>query len=167
MGKYDAVIKNLRRFEFAGDVRFQEVVEARKAALEQAGLRGDPTKLAAAYVAAREAKEAHEAAAAPLNVELAAIEQLITGAYEDADVTSIKVGTGEAARSVATQPEPYAAVIDAAALREWAKKNGHEGSLTLPWQTTNALAKAALLGEGTMPDGVDVTVRTKIVLRKA
>lgn len=163
MGKYDGVIKNLRRAAFAGEPRFEEVVAAKKAELEIAGLRGDPTKLAAAYVEARAAKEAHEAAAAPLNVALAAIERLLWDAYEDADIQAIKVGTGATVR---IQPEPYTAVIDPGALRQWAIDNGHAASLALPWQTTNALAKAALLGEGKMPDGVDVTIRMKTVMQK-
>jgi hypothetical protein len=160
MGKYSEVIKGLAKRSLGDDPSFQEVVDARKR--ELSGIHGNATALAAAYVDARKAKERHDEMEVPLNVEVSAVEQLLWQAYENASVSSIKTGD----RVVSVEQQPYAKVIDPGALRAWAMANGHEGSLSLPWQTTNALAKLSLLGEGSTPDGVDIQVQTTTKLRK-
>jgi hypothetical protein len=159
-GKYAHVIKGLAKKSLSDDPTFQEVVEARKR--ELVGIAGNATALAAAYVDARNAKERHAELEVPLNVEVAAVEQMLWQAYENANVSSIKSGD----RVVAVEQQPYAKVIDPGALRAWAIENGHEGNLSLPWQTVNALAKLAILGEGSMPDGIEVQAQTTTKLRK-
>jgi hypothetical protein len=99
-----------------------------------------------------------------LNVRTAACEQLLWDSYEAAGTTSIKLTTGD---TVAVQPEPYASVLDADALRTWAKENGLEAKLTLPWQTANGLAKQALMDGTAIPAGLDLRVRNKTVRRRA
>lgn len=162
MGKYSGVLKGLPSKALSDDPTFQDVVNARKDELKAAGVADKPAALAAAYRDARHAKEAHDAAAVPLNVEIAAVEQLLWASFEESDITSMKVGD----KTVAVEKVPYAKVIDPGALRAWAIANGHEGNLSLPWQTVNALAKLALLGEGSMPEGVEVQVQTQTKLRK-
>lgn len=161
MGKYTAALKG-RPDRLGDDPSFQDVVNARKDELTADGMRGDATRLAAAFVAARKAKEVHDEAAGPINVEIAAVEQLVWEAFETAEVTAVTAG----GYTVSVEQQPYSKVIDPSALRAWAIANGHEGNLSLPWQTVNALAKLSLLGEGSAPEGVEIQVQTVTKLRK-
>ncbi len=63
-------------------------------------------------------------------------------------------------------PTPYAQVKDKAALLEWSMENMRD-SLTLHHGTLQAVVKAALKGEGDMPDGTDVFMSRSISFTKA
>lgn len=98
------------------------------------------------------------------NLNLEALKQLMESAYENEDVSSLRLANGDTVRS---QPEPYSKVVDKDAFRQWAIKEGLERSLQLPWQTTNALTKERLLKGLPEPTGVTATVKTKWVLTRA
>lgn len=157
-GKYSAVIGSLPRL--AGVSEWQTQVEMEKAKVLAAGT--TPTELAAEYTVLRAKKEELETKIKELNVKIETFSQLITMLFEEAGISSLKLMSGD---SVSVQLEPYAVVKDRDALRQWAVANGLERSLTLPWQTTNALAKERLLAGEPEPDGVEIFSKSKIVLR--
>jgi len=55
-------------------------------------------------------------------------------------------------------PEPYASVSDKALFLAWAEEHMHD-NLTIPWQTLNAVAKAALESGDELPAGTDVFLK--------
>jgi len=172
MGKYADVVKGLP--PLPTEAGHQEKVEKAKAAVTVR----DAPGLAQEYVRLRARKEEQDAIASAIHVELAAVEQLMWGAYEDAQLSSVKLKDGSA---VDVRPEPYASVKDAALLRAWVDTTPLAASLALPWATLNADVKARLLdaserlkagitdppGTIIVPPGVTVYVKTQTVLRKA
>jgi len=159
MGKYTGALDGLPK-ALPTDPSFQEKVDTRKREL---GELLSPAVLAHEYRVVRRSKDELDDQMKVKNIEVAAIEQLLWDAYEGAGVTSVKLEDGS---SVSVQVEPVASVKDHDALRTWAVANGHERSLTMPWQTVNAVAKQRLLDGEPSPDGVDLAVRTKTILRK-
>jgi len=90
--------------------------------------------------------------------------QLMEAQYEAEGITSLSMD--DDGSKVRVQYEPHAKVTDKDAHRKWAIKEGLENSLMLPWQTTNALTKAALLRGDPEPDGVEAINRPKPVWTK-
>lgn len=99
-----------------------------------------------------------------VNLTIAAFEQLLPEIYEREDMTNVHMANGG---SVGVQWEPYAKVVDRDAHREWCIKEGLIRSMTIPWQTTNALTKERLISGLPAPDGVEASAKPKVVLRKA
>lgn len=166
MGKYDGRLGGLKRADLTGDrAAHQDLVNARKDEIRAAltGSKNATAALAAMYVDARQAVDAHEELKRPLTVELFAVEQLLQESYEDAEITSVKLADG---RTVSVQAEPVAQVRDREAARVWALANGYERSMMLPSQTISAIAKQRFLDDEPLPDGVELSVTKKTVLRK-
>lgn len=159
MGKYSGVVGGLPRLP-AAEPSFQAQVDQAKGRVTSRG----PGGLAARYEQLRNRKDRADRLTAKLNVQLAAVEQLMWSAYEDANLTMVRLSDGS---SVAAEQEPYAAVRDQAACRAWAEANGHRASLQVPWPTVNAITKERLLAGLPPPDGVEIYSRTKTVLRRA
>lgn len=90
--------------------------------------------------------------------------QLMVDQYEAEGITSLSIDDDGSV--VRIQYEPHAKVTDKDAHRLWAIKEGLENSLMLPWPTTNALTKAALLRGEPEPDGVEAINRPKPVYTK-
>ena len=84
---------------------------------------------------------------------LEAMEQLMAAQFDAEKVTMRYLPDGS---SVRCGKEPHAVVVDKVANRLWAIKMDLEDSLTLPWQTVNAMAKKALLEGEPEPDGVEI-----------
>lgn len=99
-----------------------------------------------------------------VNLSIAAFEALLVDIYDREDLSNVRMTTGG---SVGVQWEPYAKVVDREAHRQWAVKEGLERSMTLPWQTTNALTKDRLIKGQPAPPGIEATSKPKVVLRKA
>lgn len=160
MGKYSGVMDGLPK---AGpsDPSFQEKVDRVKGDL--GAVYTTPAQLAAAYKTTRLQKEEVEQKSAELHLTLTAIEQLLWDRFEAEDIQSLKLEDGS---SVSVQVEPVGKVTNADVFREWAIANGYERSMSLPYQTMNALTKARLLDGDAPPDGVEVNVRTKTVFRR-
>jgi hypothetical protein len=161
MGKYDGVLKGLQREIPGGE--FQGEVDKVKTRW-QGTMDLTPGSLAALYSTLRDEKDVLDAKGRELNIRTAACEQLLWDSYEAAGMTSLKLATGDTVR---VQAEPYASVVDAEMLREWAKANGMENKLTLPWMTANALAKQALMDGTPVPAGLDLRARNKTVRSRA
>lgn len=113
----------------------------------------------------RKVKNAMDEQEKTLNIIKAAYEQVLVDQYEAEGMTNLSLDDyiGGAVRY---ELQPHGAVKDKDANREWAMKSGLERSLSLPWQTINALTKQALLDGLDPPDGVEVTARVKVVYTK-
>lgn len=131
---------------------------------ERAKLTGLPfEELVAAYVAARDEKEALEELLSECNAKVEALTRATIDGLEETGLTSVTLVTGEA---VDSSVEPYAQVTDRDAVRNWAKESGYENSLQLPWSTLNAIVKERLLSGEPEPPGVTAFLRTKLRLRR-
>jgi hypothetical protein len=117
--------------------------------------------LTALYVRRRTEEEAASDLAHEAGIRLAAAEQLMWSAYEDANLTTLKLKDGSGAR---VQTVPYAVVRDSQALRQWAEANGFTAKLALPWGTVNSEVGERLLNGLPLPDGVEVYVKTTTVI---
>ena len=138
---------------------FQERVDQAKRKLQVT----TQVELANALIAIRAEKDAAKDALSEINVRLVAVEQILIDAFETVGVTSIRLESGE---SISTQIKPWARIDNKQAFRDWCLKNGYRDSLTLPWQTTNALV-ADRLSEGLPePDGISTYKQTAVILRK-
>jgi hypothetical protein len=157
MGKYSSVVANLPRL--AGEPGFQAKVEEAKTQIFNRA----PGDLAALYLRLRDVKDEIAAKESQLNVDLAAVEQLMWSAFEDAGLTSVKLSDGS---SIRVQQEPFVTVLDRAAVRQWAEGNGLGESLQVPWMTLNSATKERLLAGLPAPDGVEVSVRTTTFLAR-
>lgn len=146
------------------------------------------TVLGKQYIDIRDEIDALEARLSDANLRLEATSQLMTAQFEVEDVSSLNF-TGKGV--VRTQYEPYAKVEDKEAFRLWCihrcqtcghddvqhpvTKNGFlvcerpatlEGSLALPWQSTNMITKERLLAGQPEPAGVVAHAKVKIVLTR-
>lgn len=161
MGKYDKVTPGLPRLPGEGGP-FQERVDQAKAAIAaQTRKSGD---LALRYSELRKVEDDLARQKSDLHVLITAHEQLLWEALENEGLSAVKLADGT---GVSVQTEPYVSVKDAAALLRWARANGLEGKLALPWQTVNSVAKERLLDGLPTPDGVELFSRTTTVLRRA
>lgn len=163
-GKYVGVIDKLPRLLTTEEPAHQDKVDALKATLRQTDIASSAVNLAEAYMEWRAKRDALKEELETINLHVEAISQMLCSSYEDEGVTSLKLASGF---SISVQVEPYAIVKDREALRLWAIANGLERSLTLPWQTTNGIAKERLLSGEPEPDGVETYAKNKIVQRKA
>jgi len=117
------------------------------------------TALAKRYVEVRTAKDELKSQLESTQLEVTALEQLLADQYEAEGVTNLKIdGLG----SVRVTPEPSAKVKDRDAFRLWCIDNGYERSLTLPWQTTNAVLKQRLTEGMNEPDGIEAFYRNGV-----
>lgn len=152
------------------DKPYQDKVEQRKreildkhAADNDGSIEVRGSALAALYIAARDEQEEAEARLYDKNLELEALSQLYAAQCESENVTSQTVtGLG----SVRVQSEPYTKVTDKEAFRQWCIRKGLETSLVLPWQSANAIVKELLMAGEPEPDGVEATIKTKVVLTR-
>jgi hypothetical protein len=164
-GKYAHIIDKLPR-ALGTEPAYQEKVNAVKAKLREESPRlsgWTAAELSMKYKQVRSQKEAAEAIVSDIQLELEAVCQMMENQYEAEGVTTI----GGEGGSVALQKEPQARVVDKAKFRLWCIANGLEESLSLPWQTTNAITKEYLLAGQPEPDGVLAESRVKWVLRKS
>jgi hypothetical protein len=117
--------------------------------------------LAREYKLLRAEKDALDAGMYELNIRLKAVSQLMTDQFEAEGVDNIRVD----GRPVSVYYEPYAQVTNKEAFRQYCLRDDDlSRRMTLPWQTTNELAKKMLLAGEDVPDGVEVYAATKIRL---
>jgi hypothetical protein len=158
-GKYQEVAKRLPKAE-PKDGAFQERVN--KAKDEYRGDR-TPSTLATKYAALRREKDELAEKESALNLQIAAVEQLMWDAFETGEVESLSlVGGG----SVSVSDDVTAAVEDRAGLMAWVKKQGLESLLTLPAPTLLAMTKERVLAGDVLPDGVRVGTYKKTNFRR-
>ena len=159
-GKYSKVAAQLPRAD-PKDGKFQEQVNARKAELgktEQAA--GPLAKLYAGLKADKVELEAQEKA---LNINLAAVEQLMWSAFESAGVESLGL---EGGGSISVSPDISVSVNNRDKMREWAVANGLERELTLYASTVESIMKQRLLAGADIPSCVTLGSYTKTNYRR-
>jgi hypothetical protein len=122
------------------------------------------TAVAVAYASARARKDRLSKLESDINLEIEALAQILSERYEIEGVKTIGIASGY---KISVQIEPYASVEDRDLLREWAMSEGLERSLTLPWQTVNAIAKERLVNGQPEPPGVKLFQKEKLVMRKS
>jgi hypothetical protein len=124
------------------------------------------------YSELRNAKTEIDAVLSEFDLQIEAAAQIIAGRLESLDLTSIKLDSGE---NFILKDEPYVSVKDKALNRDWFAKNDLGELLTVNWQTLNAFVKEILehpidvtTGQPkTLPDGIDIYMKTSISRRKA
>jgi hypothetical protein len=129
---------------------------------EQGGLLPTAAYLVDKYLSVRGAREDLEQQVKDLELEEAALKQMLEAQYEAEGVSNIKLRDGS---SLGMHPEPHAVVVDKDKNREWATKNGLERHLALPWSTVNKELKEALERGENPPDGVEAFMITKFTRR--
>lgn len=156
MGKYDGVMKNLKKVDKPRNERHDEI----RASLTST----KPADLAFQWAEARREKKEQEKVLKGIDDRLYVLAGLLENSYEDEGISSLKVlETGE---SVSVGFEPYAQVEDRELFREWCIEVGMEQEMMLPWQTTNTILKEHLLAGKPEPPGLKAWIRTKLTLRK-
>lgn len=160
LGKWTEMMKEMHPEQkpLDGGEKYQERVNAAKTEFSGLG----PTPLAETYLKLRNERDEMEKVRSKLDCRIVALEQLITDSFEANGLEMVRLQGGG---SVATEVEPYAAIEDPVAVRQWVVERGLESRLTLPWQTLNSETKDMLLSEGKVPPGVKLFVRTKVVKR--
>jgi hypothetical protein len=177
MGKYDAVIaaKKLKPVPVE-DPRHQEKVNKKKdeirARLAAENVPVNARTIAEAYSLARFQKNELEEELKPVNLEIAALEQMLFKSQENMDEgwgefgakdNMVRLVTGS---SVSIQKEPTGKIIDRYQYRQWCIDNGLENELQLHPSTTQSLLKDRLLKNLGEPDGMEVYFRPKFVFRR-
>jgi len=138
-----AVINHLQNTSFSGLSKTSDIVDK--------------------YVELRKKKAVIDAKLKDVNLLLEAIGEMLIKQYEAQGIDTMRLVSGA---SVAVNPEPKVRVTDPDACREWAKKEGLERLLSIPWQTLNSMAKERLLSGDPFPEGTELKTRDKIVYRK-
>jgi hypothetical protein len=154
---YDEVRKELSQIEDSVNVVEDTMLEVCRG-------RRTATGFARAYHELRNIADFIDKQESRLNLLLEAYTALLIDQFEVEGSTSVRLDDGT---SVSVQYEPYAQVQDREAFRQWCVKEGLERSMTLPWQTTNALVKDKLLAGQPEPPGIKAFTRPKPVLRRA
>jgi hypothetical protein len=163
VGKWSATAKALPPVPLDPEEKDRQgLIEERK--LVRKRLEMSASELAAEYAAARAVLDVAKEEEKQARLDVDAIEQLISDAFELEGVSTVRTSDGA---SISWRQEPYAVVTDRAALRAWAMANGHEADLQILWQTANALMKASLEDRQPLPDGIAAHCVDKVSLRKA
>lgn len=163
MGKYSKIIDKLAPAP-PENPAYQERVQKRKDAI-RAGQTHTPESLAKLYAEQRRNKAALETAESLVNLELAALEQLLLesnrsdepgwGLYGATD-DMIRLASGA---KIVIQREPVGKVVDKEAFRLWCLKEHLEQKMSLPWQTMNSIAKERFIAGAPPPAGVELNAR--------
>lgn len=161
MGKWTDIVKDLPALQ--EERSYQETVNARKREIVEEMIEVTPHSLATRFKVERERKSGVEDELSAVNLDIAALEQLIRDAYAQAGITSLKLTTGG---TVSTQPEPYSSVKDRDQLYDWCIEQKLQRSMALPWQTLNSIVKERLQNGDALPPGVEVFARTQVKLAK-
>jgi len=162
MGLYSKVAVGLPRAE-PRDGKHQAAVDKRKAELSQAKEMIAPAPLAKLYASLKADKAVLEAEEKALSVNLAAVEQLMWGAFESAGVESLRLDVGYV---ISVSPAISVSVADRAALNDWARQNGLQDQLTLPSPTIESIMKERLLAGAEIPACVTLGSYNKTNFRK-
>lgn len=170
MGKWSEKTKDLPAFEqddrnWQHEINEQKTLFVRSLTEANGGVAPTAAMLAEMYKAKRLEKAAHEEKEHKLNTDIEALTQLIIDAYEEEGVDMLRLTSGG---KVSTKIEPYAQVKDKQAYLEWLLGDPDlRRSLSLPWQTTNALVKHKLEDEEELPPGIGVFRKTSLVFHKS
>jgi hypothetical protein len=159
MGKYEKLKSSLPKFE--QEPAYQEKIDTRKAELAIASL--PPGELARKFNDVDLELDVLEEQRKNLQMTKTAIEQELLQAFEDDDLSSVKLTDGTL---VYQQDDPYPSVRDRGGLMKFIKKEKIEGLMSLPWQTLSSIVKERLMSGQSVPEGVEVFMKSSIRKRK-
>ena len=162
-GKYDSLLAGLPRI-LNTEPAFQVKVNAVKTAILDACKSAAASEYAAEYADIRADLDDLHAEESELNVRLEAIEQLLVTQCEAEDIDAVRIASTGA--PVRTKPTIYPQVVDKEKFRLWCVANGLEHSLQLWPSSMQALTKERLLAGEPEPDGVEVSVVTRVSLTR-
>ena len=108
-------------------------------------------------------KEVLEKEVKQLNIEIEAVQMILTERFENLGLQSLKLANGAL---LYLNDEPYSSVKDREALVKWLKENDMEEMLTPQWQSLNAMVKERLLADLPIPNGVEIFMKTTVNMRK-
>lgn len=163
MGKYTGIVEKLPKLP-GEDPGYQEKVNEEKARIIASLKDPTATTFALIYRDLRKKKDKLEVELEkPLNLKIAAIEQLMEDAYEHEGVEALRL---EGGGSVSKQLEPSAQVTDSVAYRVWCIENGYAPLMQLHPSRTQSLLKERLVAGEDIPPGIKMFSRTKFVFRK-
>lgn len=158
-GKYEKVLERLPKFKEEAKLQ-DKIQETKRFILSK--IPRHASALAAHYVQVRLLKKALDEKRKKLNIEEAAIIQLMDEQFDAEGTTSLTLSSGA---NVRLQYEPYATVKDRELFRLWCIENGLERSLMLPWSTTNSTVKELLLAGEPEPPGIATYNKVKGVFK--
>lgn len=122
-------------------------------------LRATPAKdLAALFEAADEAKHEAEAVAKAAELEVEAVTRAILAYLDATGMDKFAVG----GRTFTPSYEPFPRVDDRATLLSWALDHARGDLLSVHAGKLKSLVKAAVEGEGDLPPGVSVFLKTRL-----
>lgn len=136
-----------------GDPTRQDALNAALDALKSKSV----AELSELYNAADDRKKQIEKDEKTVNFDLEVLTRALNDKLKEDDIESV-VTNGY---RYTPKPEPYAQVTDKATFLEWAHAEMRD-NLNLPWQTLNAVVKAALESGAELPPGVDVYIKRGI-----
>jgi hypothetical protein len=157
--KYERLFRGLAR-TLGTEPKFQDLVNQKKAEIPD-GL--SPTELATLYRQISDEKDEAAAKAAEIQVRLAAVEQRMWSAFDEAGIDNIGFADGY---RVAVTQKTSVKTEDRDKVIAWMKTNGFERLLSVHAQTLSTLTLERLLEELPPPDGVSVTLYPKTSLTK-
>jgi len=129
------------------DGAFQANVEALKKKVKKR----KPADLAALYDRLRKEKDVLDAQVSEHNVKVAAAEQLLWAAYEQAGIESLALTDG---RKIGVTDDISVSIEDREQLHAWIRTNKLESLMTVYSKTVESLTKQRLLAGQPAPDGV-------------
>lgn len=94
---------------------------------------------------------------------LDSIVELLAERFENSGTQSTKIATGEL---FYLSDEPYTKVLDPKQTNEWVIQEGMDELRQVPWQTMNGIVKERLEKGEKLPPGVEVFMKTTVVMRK-
>lgn len=172
--KWDEIVKTLKPVP-EEDPKFQDKVNKAKdnirKQLRDEGRADSARSYAELYQLNYRVKKELEAQIKLLNIEMAALTQMLAKAFEEKDPAFGAFGATENlirlehGGSVGYYKEPIGVVTDKMEFRQWCIDNGLENELQLHPSTTQSLVKTRLEEGEEEPDGIDIYFRNKIVVR--
>ena len=98
-----------------------------------------------------------------INLQLEARNSLLFEMFEASRISSLKLNTGE---TLYIKDEPYAQLVDKTRVNDWFIENEMDELRSVNWQTLNAVVKERLEKGETLPEGVEVYMKSQIVMRR-
>lgn len=147
---------------------YQNVEDPERIELIQAvkdSIAGDKSvEIAKQYAFLKVEKDRLEDELKAINLQLEARNAVLVERLENDGTQSFKLETGE---NFYLSDEPYAQVRDKVRLNDWFSENGMDELRTVNWQTLSAIVKERLERGDQLPEGCEVFLKTKVVMRRS
>ena len=108
-------------------------------------------------------KEELEAELSNIELQYEACQRLLSERLENDGTSSFRLDTGEL---FYIEDVPYAQIKDKTQSNIWFIENGMDELRSVNWQTLNAIVKERLKNGDSLPEGVDVYMKTTVKMRR-